>query len=1142
MKKFTRQWIVLFAVLSAAGAYAQQTGEITGTVADSSGAVVAGATITATNTATQQVRNVVTNATGIYSLPFLPPGIYSLRAEKSGFKEMTHDGINVEVGGVARIDFSMQVGEVSQKVVVTTGEPLVNTETASLGAVIGNQRIVQLPLNGRDYLSLVALSPNVINEAPSTGSSGLQGGVRSSSSLAVAGQRLEFNHYTLDGVENTDPNFNSYIIHPSIDAIQEFRVQTGVYSAEFGQGAAQINVTTKSGTNSYHLVAFEFLRNSAFDAREWRQTGKKNPFRRNDYGFTLGGPVSIPKIFDGKDKLFFSSNFEALRDRLTTQQVASVGTDRMRSGDFSASGIPQIYDPGTRVYTGASTGTATHFAGNVIPTSRLSPQAIALLKYYPEPTYPGDNLLGPNGIGNLVVNSVSPTNSTQFNQRIDWVQNQKSSWFGRFSWGGDDVASVTPFLQANTTYVDTTVRQVALGNTLIISPTIVNEARFGWSQFNNTKAGFFANKFNLQASLGIDGLHAGGPSAYGVPAIGLSEGINSFGGVEPYVTRDDLFQWVDSLSIVRGAHSMKLGGQIGRDRYNQNGNQKSEGELDFDGQSTNNPGNPGNTGYSFADFMLGQLSQYYRVTTMANAELRRTSFALFFQDDWKLSPKLTVNLGVRYENERPWEDKFGNQINPQIKSIGVSSGKGGIGITPVSTLIPDSPSPILTRPGTGDFYQGIGFRYAQGQPVQRGNQYMGKALVDPNNLNWGPRVGIAYSPDQNWSFRAGFGMFYAQDIGNAVFDMSRNLGGKDGTVISPQQRTVNLTSPWSGETGSPLCPGYNGVCVVAPQVQGNWQHARTAYIEQYLFNVQRQLSQNVVFELGYLGNEGHRLGRDFIVNQAVPKSGPTDTSSTTSRRPFPSFGPIQEMADFDNATYNSLSVSISQRFSHGLSYTAAFTWSKSLDSGSALRNNQGDTLWPTNSYNLAAERGPSQFNLPHRFVANFLYMLPLGQGQPFINHGIAGGILGGWQVGGILTLADGTSINVAQLGDTAGLGTLGNQPDYTGVSPIPANRSAAHYWNPAAFNFTSSALSYRPGTMSRDSLFTPGSETFDSSLVRDIHLWEAHTLTFRFEAFNTLNRPNWNAPSSDARNLATFGVVTSAGTMRELQLALKYSF
>src|SRR6266853_905034 len=357
----------LFILLAAAAPqlFAQNFGEITGTVADSSGAVIAGAAVSVTNTATNQVRRTTTNDTGAYSAPFLVPGTYDIRVENTGFKMATRRSVDLQVGAVDRIDFSLQVGEVSEQVEVAGGAPLLATETVALGTVIENRRIVDLPLNGRNYLQLVALSPNVTVEGGGGGGAFAQGGARSQTSISIAGQRLEFNRYTLDGVENTDPNFNSYITQPSIDAVQEFKVQSGVYSAEFGRGSSQINVTTKSGSNQYHATMFEFLRNSAMDARQWLQTtGQKNPFRRNQYGFTLGGPVQIPKLFNGRDRLFFMSNFEKLQHRKTTEVSTSVAPVAMRNGDFSAAGSP-IFDPLSRAFNATGVAvSATQFPDN----------------------------------------------------------------------------------------------------------------------------------------------------------------------------------------------------------------------------------------------------------------------------------------------------------------------------------------------------------------------------------------------------------------------------------------------------------------------------------------------------------------------------------------------------------------------------------------------------------------------------------------------------------------------------------------------------------------------------------------------------------------------------------------------------------
>jgi hypothetical protein len=1107
---------------------AQQFGEITGTVTDGTGAIIPGTQVTVTNTATQQARTATTNDAGVYSIPFLVPGGYTVRAGKSGFKTTTQRGVDVQVGDVARIDFRLELGEMTQVVEVTGGAPQLNTESVALGSVIESTQIVNLPLNGRDYLNLVMLSSNAVGEMAGGGGSGLQGGTRAATAISVAGQRLEFNHYTLDGVENTDPNFNSYIIHPSVDAIQEFKVQTGVYSAEFGRGASQINVNTLPGTNAYHLVAFEFLRNADFDAKQWEQVGNKNPFRRNNYGFTLSGPVSIPKLFDARNRLFFTSNFEALHDRTTNQVVVPVATDLMRAGNFTQ--ISQtIYDPRTRVYNAAGVGTASPYPGNIIPASDISEQALALLKYYPSTTTPGASL----NSRNYIRNALSPTDSNQFNQRIDWVQNTRSTWFGRFSWGNDVQDNAGSFVGGDT-ITTTIVRQGVLANTFIVSPSTVNEARFAWSQFNNDLAGFYANNTNVQATLGIAGLTASSPLAYGIPAVGLGEGVTSYGGITPWITRNDTFQGVESLSMIKGVHSIKVGGEIRRLRYNQWGNQKDDGEFDFDAQSTCNPANCASSGFVFADFMVGLPSQAYRVLSEGDAMMRTTYYAGFVQDDWKVSRKLTLNLGLRYENQRPWTDKYDAVINAQVTSLGV--GPAG------AYLIPNTPPPIYTRPGTGSFYNSVKFQYAQGQMTQVGDQYMGRGLINPSDRNWGPRLGLAYNPADHWSIRAGFGIFYVQDISNIVFDMARNLGGKDGYVIPSTQRTTYLSAPWITETGSPLCPGWSGVCVAAPQIQATDQNNRTPYVEQYLLNVQRELTHNLVLEVGYLGNEGHHLDRFQVVNQAILPSGPNDHSSTASRRPWPAYGNIQEVAGVVNSNYNALNGKLTQRLTKGLAYTVAFTWSKAIDEGSATRTNGGDTLWPNNSYTLNTMRGPSQFNMPRRFVASYVYDLPFGRGGSFLAHGIAGAIIGGWQLGGILTLADGTPVQGSTLGDTTNIGNLADFPNVTGISPIPTNRSANNYFNAAAFNFTSPSLSYLPGNEGRDVLSTPGSETFNTSLARTIKLHENHALAFRFEAFNTLNHPNWNTPPNDPRSPATFGVVTSAKTMRQLQLALKYSF
>ena len=784
MSKLCYGALVICITIAAVPLGAQNFGEITGTVTDATGAVVSGAAVTVTSATTNQVRRAVTNETGNYSVPFLVPGVYDLRAESSGFKVAVRKGVGIEVAAVARIDFNLEVGEVSQQVEVSGGAPLLATENTALGTVIENRRIVDLPLNGRNYLQLVTLSPNVTTEGGAGGSYSL-GGLRAQTSLSIAGQRLEFNRYTLDGIENTDPNWNSWIIGPSVDALQEFKVQTGVYSAEFGRGSSQINVTTKAGSNEYHGAAFEFLRNSSLDARQWLQSqGNKNPFRRNQFGFTLGGPVTIPKVLSGHDKLFFMSNLEELRDRLTTQVSASVAPDVMRNGDFSAAGR-NIFDPLTRTYNEPGIAvSATQFPGNVIPQSRLDPVAQRMLRFFPSPNQPGTSL-----VRNFLRNASQPTDSTQFNQRVDWLQNNKSTWFGRFSWADDFQQAAASFL-TDTMHVASVARQAMISNTRILSTSTVNEARFAWNQFNNDLSGYFANTEDIQGSLGINGLFAPSPLGFGVPAIGLRQGISSFGGVTPWIARDDTFQFMDNVSIVRGRHSLKFGGEIRRDRYNEFGNSKITGEFIFDAQATFDPTNRNATGFAFADYMLGLPAQSARSIAMADTMLRRSGYYAYVQDDWKITPRLTLNLGVRYENARPWHDKYRGIMNAQLFGPGVDA----------NGIIANSKSPIFTRPGNGDFYQGLNFHFADGQAVQSGDQYMGHSLVNPDNNNFAPRVGLSYSPSNRWTIRTGGGVFYVQDTANPTFDMGAQPGRP--RPVHRQQRAAQRGSERSLGAGA----------------------------------------------------------------------------------------------------------------------------------------------------------------------------------------------------------------------------------------------------------------------------------------------------------------------------------------------------
>ncbi len=552
-------------------AFSQTFGEIAGEVRDSSGGAIPGVQVTATNIETNLTRSVVTNDAGVYSFPALVPGHYTVRAEKSGFKSVKSTDIELQVQQSARIDVTLPVGQVSDSVEVSASAAVLNTEDATIGTVIENKRIVELPLNGRNYLQLVSLAPNVSYGFGSAGqANGRQGGDRANQNIAVGGARSNFNYFTLDGVDNTDPNFNTYIIQPSVDALQEFKVQTGIYPAEFGREATQINVSTKPGTNNFHGTLYEFLRNDYLDANNYSFTAQrstKNPFKWNQYGGTLGGPVWIPKIWNGKNRLFFMGNYESFRQRQSSQAVYNLPSAAMRTGDFSellARGIV-IYDPDTRTTGPDGKITAQPFPGNIIPAGRIADISKKFLQFYPSPNLPTTSL-----IRDYQQSQSAPRNKDFFILRMDFAESANSQWYGRYSW--DDENQINQGLRLNGNKILTNVEQYMGANTRVLSPSLVNEFRFGYSRFFNSAGRELAFVRNVVSELGITGLSAGTPVTWGIPGVSFAR-YSGFGDDSdgPYANDNHGLQFVDNVSWVRGVHSIRLGGEIRRDSYNQVG-------------------------------------------------------------------------------------------------------------------------------------------------------------------------------------------------------------------------------------------------------------------------------------------------------------------------------------------------------------------------------------------------------------------------------------------------------------------------------------------------------------------------------------------------------------------------------------------
>ena len=1131
----------------AAPAVCQTLGEITGRITDASGAAIPAVTVNLINTATNGARSTITTADGDYTFPSVPPGIYNVKAEHPGFRMALANHVEVQVQQTVRQDLTLEVGQVNESVEVSASADLLQTENLAMGTVVENKMVTDLPLDGRNYLSLVELSSNVDTLSPSAGQAGSrQGGDRASQSISAAGQRIMFDYFTLDGVNNTDPDFNTYVTLPSIDAIQEFKVQTGVYPAEFGHQATQINVVTKSGGNSYHGALFDFLRNDKFDAIPYAfgtVHPTKSPFKWNDYGFELDGPVRIPKLFNGRNRLFFMANDEWKTQRSHSQANYTLPTAAEESGNFGALSAT-LYDPSTGGTTGA---TKTPFPGNVIPTNRLDPISLKFLNYYAAAALP-------TASNNYPFTVSAPNNRDGFTLRMDFVESSKSQWTGRYSWGDENQSSNG--LGGLGSKIVTNYEQYLGTNTRTLTPRLVNETRFGYTRIYNSTGTLSADQNNVVASLNIPGLNPGAPSTWGIPAISLNgDGFSGIGDNTdgPYVIQDNSLQAVDNISWIRGKHTFRFGFEYNRQNFDQVGNQFSRGNFVFQPNATQSPSHTG--GDAFAEFLLGDLYQSTVAVAIASANYQRNTEAAFVDDTWRVTPKLTLSLGLRYELTPPWNDLLGNNFTVALPTLFFGP------------QAPQSQWPYFVRQGNcSNPYQGLSINWtntagtagsqASPPPVCSNGTYP-SALMQTDYRNWAPRVGLSWSPDTKLVVRAGMGMFYNQDIGNAYFDMARNIAGRVTQTSGQNGGTVGVPNLFYNNA----VPGGSGAVaqIPPPYAYVDAYDHRTSYTMQFLLNVQRQFGSRLVIEAGYLGNESHHLYGFQDANQAIPYGYLGNGASTpvSTRLPYLNYGVIQLVHDGGNGLYNALSFKVTRRFGTGLSIISSYTYAKSIDDTSGIRTQGFDTLFPQNSDCIRCERGLSSFDVRQRSVTSILYELPVGKGKSVnIDNRFVDAVVGGWQTGGIVTLQSGVP-------GTLGIGGVDNaatsdggydRPDSTGASVFASNRTPSRWLNPAAF-FEAPPGYF--GTVGRNTIEGPGIFGFDMEVHKQFRMpyKETHVVQFRLEAFNILNHPNWGMPSLNILSGAAFagqpgtnahqnfGVINSTSTaMRQLQIGLKYSF
>jgi len=907
--------------------------------------------------------------------------------------------------------------------------------------------------------------------------------------------RGTWNNFTLDGIANTDVNFNLYVVLPSVDALQEFKVQSGIYPAEFGRSASQINVSTKPGTNDLHGSAYWFHRNDKIDARSYDFDGAappKLPFKWNQYGATVGGPAL-------RNRLFFLGNFEGFKERRSNTAFYTNATSAMRGGDFS--GVPSV-----SVLNDPLTGQP--FPDKRFPASRVDPRARQLLEFWPEP-----NIQRAAVDRNFTKTNRSRIDKDQITGRIDFHESSNSQWFGRYSWM--DESGLNEGMKLNGDVLVTRARQYMFSNTRVLSATKVNEFRFGVNSLYNELGQELGGVRDVVKEMGLP-LGTDPPSSWGIPAISITA-YSAFGNGAngPFVIDDKIYQAIDNFSWVRGKHSLKFGGEYRYDIYDQIGNEFARGRFTHDGRYSRD---------GAADFLLGNLSRAEAAVALALSNFRASNFALYIDDVWRLSRQFTLSLGLRYEFFQPYLDKSQTSVNS---------------VVPFLSGVANDPNlahhPVGVRAGKGDFYEGRNFRYTGITAVRDGR--LGDRLINNDWNNFAPRLGIAYSPSEKWSFRTGFGIFYSAESGNSRFDMNRGMGGRLDRVASSAGQRPDTS--WTNF----LDPRQFPVQVPSAYLWGVHPHVGTSYSYMYLFNIQRSLSPDTSFEIGYNGALHRRL--QGLQNKNAPLPG---TTNILLRRPYPAYGFQQIVTGEGFGNYNGLGMKYTTRTRSGLTAMLSYTWSKALDNTSAIRGTNAD-ITPQDNRCLDCEYGYSAYNTPHRLVTSTIWELPFGSGKRFANWGgAASQILGGWEVGTILTVQSGRPINTAAGYDAPGTGSFGDpRLNSNGRDPyLPdGQRTSERWFDRGSFFYTA------PGTfgnIARNRLLGPSQFLWDFSTLKNFRVTEGHRLQFRFEAFNFLNHPVLGNPGAawgaNANNpVPDFGRIrATAINMRQVQFGLKYIF
>jgi len=1058
-------FIALFLVLSSALWAADPTGTIAGSVSDPSGAAIAGAKVTVTNINTGLTRDTTSSASGGYVVPLLPVGSYSVSVEAQGFRHYEQRGVEVRTDQSATVPVSLEIGSATQSVTVEANAEMVQTQSGALSQVVGQQKIVELPLNGRNAAALILLTPGTADTHVSNFSA-CSDTIQSTSypgaqSISANGARTDMVNYNLDGGSNQDPNTNVNNPFPNPDALEEFSVQTNSFSAEYGRGSgAIVNVVTKSGTNEFHGSAFEFIRNGDLNARNFFASSA-DQLKRNQFGGSIGGPII-------KNKLFFFGSYQGTQLRNISQaNSATVPSAAERSGNFSE--IPrQLVDPFT----------SAPYPNNQIPVSQFAPASVKLLSLIPEPTAPG----------NLAYYSLPDSeHENQFLTRADYDMN-KNRIFGRYFYSRYGVSPVvgSENILTSSRGLDLFDQGASVGDTYSFTPNVLNSFIFSYNRNNGTVVSGAPFSWT---SLGIP------VASTTPPELSLSvSGYFAVSSGHPTEANRNDYHYSDSLHWVHGAHEFAIGGDFLREHVELINTYRQNAGFTF--SSTNFSGDP------LADFFTGYARRFIQGGGEF-AEREANLGALFFQDNYRVRRDLVLNLGLRWDPFVPYSDSLGRTecFQPGVQSL-----------------------KFVNAP--------TGYLYAGDPGCPAGG-------FESSWLQLAPRFGFAYNVGGKGrtTIRGGWGSFNQPPFVEAFNNMV------DSAPWSPQYQFIGtpFMNPYNGAPNpfpsqyAPLVPAkdvaFANPLPLAVSYQHNWKPSN---VMSWNLTVEQQLTNDVLLKVGYVASKGTHLAYNTDVNAPLPSPDATGDNED-DRRPYQQFQQVTQDQSGGNSSYNSLQVQVDKRFSHGVTVSANYTWARSIDEVSYQTDLCGINI--INPYDIRAYRGVSDFNVPHRFILNYLWQLPSPK------EGLERALFGGWETSAIVNWQSGFPLNIKSGGDYSySLPEVGNDqaqvvadPHYTDGS---TSAKLAQWFTTSAFGEPAPNTF---GNAGRNILIGPGTFNIDFSAHKVFSLGERLKLQFRAEFFNFLNHAQFNNPDTTWSD-STFGQITSARDPRIIQGALKLTF